>query len=363
MIEPRPGVLEAPRSVHGGPAGAADEQYPVRIDFSVSLNAWGPAPEVRRAVLSTALEQYPDPASLAPRRVAAQRWGVPPETIAFGAGAAELIHAVCFAFIDPESTVLVPEPTFGEYTRAASLCGARVVHHPAAPPEYALDATSIASAVATHRPRLVFLCAPNNPTGQALSREEVEHVADGCSAAGALLVLDQAYDAFTPEPLGTPALPGHPAVLHLRSITKDHALAGLRAAFTIGPEPVITALERVRVPWAASTPAQAAAVAALGDAAESHLAATLPRLRDERARLQAAFARAGIQTLPSQTHYFLAEVGDAAALRMRLLREWAIKVRDCTSFGLLRHIRVAARTPGENNLLIQAMEATCSALR
>lgn len=363
MIRPRSEVLEAPRSVHGGPAGAEDERHPVRIDFSVSLNAWGPAPEVRSAVVETPFEQYPDPASLAPRRTAAQRWGIPPETIAFGAGAAELIYAVCFAFTHPGSNVLVPGPTFSEYARAASLCGARVVHHLAAPPAWALDAGSIASAVAAHQPQLVFLCTPNNPTGQALSREEVEHVADSCAATGALLVVDQAYDAFTPQPLGTPALSGHPAVLHLRSITKDHALAGLRAAFAIGPEPVVTALERVRIPWAASAPAQAAAVAALGDAAESHLAATLPRLRDERVRLQAAFARVGIQILPSQTHYFLAEVGDAAAVRMRLLREWGIKVRDCTSFGLPRHIRVAARTPGENNLLIQAMEATCSASR
>ena len=337
-----------------------DELHPVHIDFSVSLNAWGAAPEVRNAVINSPFEQYPDPTSLAPRRAATRRWGVPLETIAFGAGAAELIHAVCFASICPRSKALVPVPTFGEYARAARLCGAQVVHHLAAPPEYVLEAASIASAVATHRPQLVFLCAPNNPTGQALSRQEVEQVAKACAATGALLVLDQAYDAFTPRPLGTPALPGHPAVLHLRSITKDHALAGLRAAFAIGPELVIAALERVRVPWSASAPAQTAAVAALGDAAESHLAATLPRLRDERARLEAAFAQAGIQSLPSGTHYFVAEAGDAAAFRARLLREWGIKVRDCTSFGLPRHIRVAARTPAENNLLIQAVEAVCS---
>ena len=361
MIQPRSEVLDAPKPIHGGPAGVEDERHPVRIDFSVSLNAWGPAPEVRDAVLSTPLEQYPDPESLAPRRAAARRWGVLPETVVFGAGAAELIHVVCSAFLRPGSTVLIPGPTFGEYARAAILYGARLAHHLAAPPAWVLDAASIASAVAEHSARLVFLCAPNNPTGQALGREEVEHVADTCAATGALLILDQAYDPFTPQPLGTPALPGHPAVLHLRSITKDHTLAGLRAAFAVGPEPIITALERARVPWAASAPAQAAAVAALGDAAEAHLAVTLPRLRAERARLQGAFAWFGIRTLPSQTHYFLAEVGDAAAVRRRLQLEWGIKVRDCTSFGLPRHIRVAARTPGENNLLIQAMEATCSA--
>jgi histidinol-phosphate aminotransferase len=183
-------------------------------------------------------------------------------------------------------------------------------------------------------------------------------VADACAETGALLVLDQSYDAFLAEPLGTPALPGHPAVLCVRSITKDHALAGVRVAFAVGPGEVVRALEAARVPWAASSLAQAAAVAALSREGEEHLRHTLPRLRAERERLERAFARSRIRTRATATYFLLAEVGDATRFTAALRRRDAIAVRDCSSFGLPRHIRVAARMPRENDALIGA-EIAC----
>jgi histidinol-phosphate/aromatic aminotransferase/cobyric acid decarboxylase-like protein len=360
-IRPRPELAATPLAVHGGPPGEGGDAAPVRIDFSVSLNAFGPAPAVVRALRAAPVDEYPDPRARAPRAAAAARWGRPVEEIAFGAGAAELIHALCFAFVRSGDTVLVPMPTFGEYARSAALCGARVLQGIAAPPAFALDAGAVAEAVVQHRPRLAFLCTPNNPTGQALPRGEVRRVADACAAAGTLLVVDQSFDGFLAEPLGTPALPGHPAAVHLRSITKDHALAGVRAAFAVGPAPVIAAVERARVPWAASTPAQAAAVATLSDEGEAHAAATLPRLRAGREALEAAFARLGMPTVPTATHYVLAHVGDAARLAGRLRAEHGIRVRDCASFGLPAHVRVAARTPAQNAELVRALEALCSA--
>ncbi|HEX2189619.1 MAG TPA: histidinol-phosphate transaminase [Longimicrobiaceae bacterium] len=360
MIRPRPEVAATPPAPHGGPPGSAGPRSPVRMDFSVSLNAFGPAPIVLEAIRAARPDVYPDPDSIAPRRAASRRWGVPPEEIAFGAGAADLVHALCFAFVRPGDTALIPRPTFGEYARAVALCGGRVLQGIAPGPAYALDTEEIAAAVVQHRPRLVFLCAPNNPTGQPFPREELRRVADACAAAGTLLVLDQSYDAFLREPLGTPALPGHPAVLHLRSVTKEHALAGVRAGFATGPEPVVAAVERGRPPWAVSTVAQAAAVAAFSDAGMAHVAETLPRLRFERELLEAAFARLRLPTVRTATHFLIAAVGDAAALTERLREEHAIRVRDCASFGLPGHVRVAARTPPENNALVTALEAACS---
>jgi histidinol-phosphate aminotransferase len=360
MIRPRSELGAAPPAVHGGPTGDPAESAPPRIDFSVSLNAWGPAPVVMQAIRAAPVDSYPDPRSLAPRRAAATRWERPAEEIVFGAGAAELIHALCFAFVRPGDTVLVPTPTFGEYARAAALCGARVLQGIASPPAYALDPPAIASAVVQHRPRMAFLCAPNNPTGQPIPRDEIRRVADACAAAGTLLVVDGSFDSFLREPLGTPALPGHPAVVHLRSITKDHALAGVRAAFAVGPAHLMAAVERGRIPWAASTPAQAAAVAALSDAGEAHVVATTARLRFERELLEAAFGRLRFPTVRTATHFVLAAVGKADRVAGRLLAEHGIRVRDCTSFGLPGHIRVAARTPTENAELLRALEAVCS---
>src|SRR5690606_11865968 len=101
MIVPRREVLATPPAVHGGPRGSLDEESPVRLDFSVSLNAWGPAPEVLQAVRSAPVDRYPDPECLAPRRAAAERWGCDMDEVAFGAGAAALLQAVCFAYLRP----------------------------------------------------------------------------------------------------------------------------------------------------------------------------------------------------------------------------------------------------------------------
>ncbi|MDB4949909.1 MAG: putative aminotransferase [Gemmatimonadetes bacterium] len=357
VIRPRPEVAATPPTVHGGPRGG-DGRH-VRLDFSVSLNAWGPAPCVLEAIRSAPVDAYPDPESVAPRKAAAARWERPMDEVVFGAGAAELIHAVCHAFLRAGDTALVPTPTFGEYARAVSLCGARVLQGIAAPPSFALDLDSISAAVVRHRPRLLFLCAPNTPTGQAFARDELRAVADACTASDTLLVLDQSFDGFLREPLGT-ALPGHAAVLHLRSITKDHALAGVRAGFAVGPAPVAAAVQRVRVPWASSTLAQAAAVAAMSDEAADYVASTVPRLRFERELLEAALARLRLPVVRSGTHFVLAAVGDAARLARALEDAHHVRVRDCTSFGLPGHVRIAARTPDENNKLVRALEAVCS---
>lgn len=360
MIAPRAEIGSTPPAVHGGPRGALDEIRPVRLDFSTSVNAWGPAPEVVAAARSAPLDRYPDPECIGPRRAAAVRWGCRIDEVAFGAGAAELIQAAAFAFLRPGDRVVVASPTFAEYERASSLCGAVIARHGAAADGWSVSPGAFAAEIQGIRPRLAFLCTPNNPTGRSLDREGVHLVADACAATGALLVLDQSYDAFAGEPLGTPALPGHPAVLALRSITKDHALAGVRAGFAIGPAPVVAALDRARAPWSASGPAQAAAIAALSPAGDAHLARTLPLLRLERERLAASLAGIGLRTVPTDTSYLLAEVGDAARITDLLRDRHAIGVRDCTSFGLPRHIRIAARTPEETDPLVAALEAVCS---
>ena len=360
MIRPRPEITNTPPAPHGGPQGSAGPRSPVRTDFSVSMNAFGPAPIVLEAIRAARPDVYPDPDlhRPAPRRLAPL--GAPAGGDRVRGRGGELLHALCFAFVRPGETAPIPNPTFGEYARAVGLCGGRVLQGIAPPPAYALDTEEIAAAVVQHRPRMVFLCAPNNPTGQPFPREELRRVADVSAAAGTLMVLDQSYDAFLREPLGTPALPGHPAVLHLRSLTREHALAGVRAGFAVGPESIIRALERGRPPWPVSTVAQAAAVAAFTDAGLAHVAESVPRLRFERELLEAAFARLRLPTVRTGTHYLLAAVGDAAALTERLREEHAIRVRDCASFGLPGHVRVAARTPAENNLLVAALEAACS---
>jgi histidinol-phosphate/aromatic aminotransferase/cobyric acid decarboxylase-like protein len=359
VIVPRRELRGVPRSLHGGQEDACAP--PIRIDFSTGINAYGPAAAVVDAIRDAAPDRYPDPEALAPRRAAAERWGVPLDCVAFGAGATELIYAACQAYIRSGDTVVVPRPAFAEYARAALLAGARVRGAPShRGPRIAAahDATvgrPFLQAIHKIRPRIAFLAAPTSPAGRAIPREELRRIADACAQCDTLLVLDQSYDAFTPDPLGTPALPGHPAVVHLRSITKDHAIAGVRAGFAVGPERVIAAIERARAPWATSTLAQAASAAALSPAADVHVASTIARLRTGAAELAAACTAMGMRAVPSDTHYFLSHVGDGARLRSRLIAEYRLGVRDCTSFELPAYVRIAARTEPENATLVRAL--------
>jgi histidinol-phosphate aminotransferase len=348
MIVARPELRALPPGIHGGRRALPESSHRVH-DFSVCLNAFGPPAIVREAIARARIDEYPDPASRMARAAAAGAWQVDLEEIGFGAGAAELIQAACLAYLRRGDTVVIATPTFGEYGRAATLCGARIIAC-----ETRDDLIALQETIARTRPRLVFLCSPSSPFGISHGSAALDEVASACAASDALLVLDQAYDAFTAAPLGTPGLRGYPAVLHLRSLTKEFAIAGVRVAYAVGPRDVITSIERVRVPWSASALAEAAATACFTNEASHHVVATVGRLRDEANRIRRAVHAAGLETDPSDTHFFTIRVGRAASATARLI-EAGVLVRDCTSFGLVDRIRIAARTPEENDALMNAV--------
>jgi histidinol-phosphate/aromatic aminotransferase/cobyric acid decarboxylase-like protein len=358
MITPRLEVAATSIATHGGRFGLDESALSaVTSDFSVCLNAFGPAAVVVRAMQNSRPDEYPDPQCRAPRSAAAERWKRPVAEIAFGAGAAELIHAVCFAYLRPGDIVFIAGPAFGEYERAASLCGARSITVSGC--KHDADGAALSSLVAqieVVRPRLVFIATPMSPTGEALTKGDIERIAQACLRSDSLLVLDQAYDAFAADPLGTPALAGHPNVFHIRSLTKDHALAGVRVAFGVADPSVIGAIDHVRVPWAASAAAQAAGVAAMTDEAQEHVARTTALLRQEASRLVRAATALGMRVGDSSTHFFLISPGRSRVRPELLLSQSGILVRDCASFGLPGRIRVAARTPEDNDLLITAFK-------
>lgn len=355
---PAPLLPVGARVPHGGvlPAGMAPDT-PV-IDFSTSLNAWGPARVVseaaRRSVEPAALQHYPDPDAFAPREAAAAAWRCDVERIVFGSGSSELLQATCQALLRAKDRVLVPMPTFGEYARAARLAGAIVEELPPREGGIALDLDALEARLDEAEARMVLLCTPNNPTGERLDVARLQAIADRCAALGTWLVLDQTYDPFLEQPQGMPLLGEHPAVLHLRSLTKEHALACVRTGFLVAPPHVVEAVEGVRAPWATSTLAQATAVASFTDEATRHVATTMARLRGERARIARECEALGLRTHEGETHTLLVETGDGDATRLALLGH-GVHVRSARSFGLPRHIRVSARTPHDNDALLAAL--------
>lgn len=324
------------------------------LDFSSNLNPCGPPACVRAALATLDPAPYPDRSCLRLRRLLAARHGCDPGQILAGNGANELIHLVARALLRPGDTSLVVEPTFGEYAHASRLAGARVASWRATEERgFALDVAAIAAAIAAARPRLTWLCAPNNPTGATLGEREIAALAEVCRAAGGLLVVDRAYAAFLRPP---PAEPGAaPGVLRLYSLTKSYAIAGLRLGYLLAETDLVGSVGAYQPAWSVSSAALAAGEAALAD--PCHLDRTLPHIWAYSERLRAGLRDLGLEVHRDALPFLLARTGDGAATREALLGRGLV-VRDCASFGLPAWVRVAPRGLDETTLLLRAWKET-----
>ena len=202
-----------------------------------------------------------------------------------------------------------------------------------------------------YRPKGIFLCNPNNPTGQYLSKEKVKAILS--VARDGLVVLDEAYVAFTTDTWSSLELIGRDNLVVLRSMTKDYALAGLRLGYAVAAAPIISVLKSIRPPWNVSSVAQAAGIFALK--ADSYLEACERKIREAKEFLVREFGRLGLSPLPSQANFFLVKVGDATNFTQALLKK-GILIRDCSSFGLPSYIRLAPRTISDCQRLINAIK-------
>ncbi|HEU4321951.1 MAG TPA: histidinol-phosphate transaminase [Roseiflexaceae bacterium] len=345
---PREALNAIPAVPHGGMRAVLP---PGVLDFSSNVNPYGPSPLVWEAMRAVALDQHPDPRAAPLRRLLAEREGLPPAMVLAGNGSVDLLYQLAVAYLRPDDRVLVVGPTFGEYAAAAAVMGALPVHWRARPEHgLELDLDGLLRAVGVQRPRMLFLCNPNNPTGGYLPRAAVERLLR--AAPETLLVLDEAFVGFLPDAWSSRPLLEAGNLAVLRSLTKDYALTGLRAGYLLGPPALIAAVEKVQPPWSVNALAQAAARVALAD--EGHLRRSLAALAEARAALVDGLERLGLAPLPSRLHFSLLEVGDGAAWQRALL-ERGILVRDCASFGLPAHIRIASRRPEENARLLEAV--------
>lgn len=355
MTAPDPAAAQA----HGGLVLDELERLRIRpedvIDFSVSTNPYGPAPAVVEAIRRAAVSVYPDPAATAARRRLGAHLGVAPARLALGNGAADLLWGLARALVRPGAAALIVEPTFSEFRRAAQAAGGALVEWRARPEDgFAIDLAAVADRARACQAEVVYLCAPNVPTGTAVAAAVVAELA--AALPRACLVLDQSFLLLS-ERAGDLTVPLPDNVACVRSLTKEHNLPGLRVGYVLASEPLLARLAAQRPAWSTSAPAQAAVIASCDEGA--FVAASRARLLADRAGLEAALGPRGLglETVPTSAAFFLVRVGDAAALRRRLLAEHRVLVRDCASFGLPDHVRLGARPPADCQRLLAALWA------
>ena len=354
MLRPKPNIDKLVSVTHGGINYLELEKFGISpesiLDFSVSVNSFGPPPGTKKAMSQASIDHYPDSEATKLGQSLARRLNIALSNLIIGSGSTELIRLVATAYFDIDDLVIIPHPTYGEYEIACHLVGARAQKQPLQE-NFRLNVTETVDLIRKHRPAGIFLCNPNNPTGQYLSQEEVREILS--VAEDSLVVLDEAYIAFVENTWASVDLIDWGNLVILRSMTKDYALAGLRLGYAVAAESIISVLKQVRPPWNVSSVAQAAGVFALES--DSYLDTCEMKIKEAKEFLVKELSHLGLLSLPSQANFFLVKVGDAARFRRELLRK-GILVRDCTSFGLPSYIRLAPRSIAECRRLITAIK-------
>jgi len=354
-LPPRQNIAGIEEGRHGGIDYAELESLgidPEKIfDFSVSSNPRGIPTGIRPLVKSTRLSRYPDSQCLKLRRMIAGKTGLSVDNILAGGGSTELIRLAAMAYLDESDMALIIEPTYGEYRLACQIAGACVISYRLSPQnDFEFDVDNTLEIINDTRPKAIFICNPNNPTGGYLGQDSFGRILQ--AAADSLVVLDEAYASFARRRWPATELIDAGNLLILRSLTKDYALAGLRLGYAVAAEGIIKTLRRICPPWNVNAVAQHAGIVALQQ--EKYLKASRELVRDGQAYLAGGLEKLGFRCLPSEANFFLVQVGDAAETRHSLLQR-GILVRDCTSFGLPEYIRVAPRTMKKNRKLLAAM--------
>ena len=321
------------------------------LDFSVNVNPYGPCPAVVEAIRNAPVHLYPDPVATAVRQSIAARTAARVESVVFGSGAADLLWTLARVLLAEGSRALVVEPAFSEFRAAVEAVGATPCSWRARP-EHGLtvDLAAVARRAERARAAVIYASAPTTPAGVAVPLAAIADLARRLPEV--LVLLDESFLSLSDQSAEA-ALPMPANVLRLRSMTKEHAIPGLRAGYLLAPPALARAVEAGRPAWSTSGVAQAAAMAAL--AAGDFVAASRARLRLDRQATAAALVALGLAPIPSVAPYLVFRVRDTEGLRRRLLSH-RILVRDCSSFGLPGFIRVAARPAPERVRLVAALE-------
>ena len=341
--------------VHGGDwAGYRAEFGRDALDFSANVSPLG-LPAGVAAAITAALpmaDRYPDPLCRALRTKLAAAEGVDTAQILCGNGAADLIYRLALA-LRPRRALL-PAPTFAEYAAALETVDCDVQRFLLREKNDFAVTDGFVDAI-DDSTDAVFLCQPNNPTGQLTPLPLVERILRRCEACGALLVVDECFLDFLPDcdALTAKALLDSKNLLILKAFTKLYGMAGVRLGYCLcANTALLEAMQAAGQPWAVSSLAQAAGLAALDETA--YVAQVRALIAQQRPRLTAGLRALGLRVLDGRANYLLFQgpetLGDA-------LRQRGVVLRSCSNYPGLdgSWYRTAVRTGPENDELLKTL--------
>ncbi|GAA2644529.1 histidinol-phosphate transaminase [Paractinoplanes durhamensis] len=313
---------------------------------------YGPLPGVPEAVAEAMLQshRYPDMGVVALRDALAERYGVAADRIVTGCGSVALAETLVRATCLPGDEMVYSWRSFEAYPIISAGVGAASVRVPNTV-EYGHDLPAMADAI-TDRTRLVVVCNPNNPTGTAVHKAELDRFLAEVPS-DVLVVLDEAYRELVTDPDVPDAIETYadrPNVVVLRTMSKAWGLAGLRMGYLVAQPEVAAALRKVLTPFSTSMVAQAAALAAL--AQEDEVKRRCSLVVAERARVTEALRKLNVDVPESQANFVWLPLADKSAAFGASCEGRGVIVRPFQPDG----VRVTIGTPEENDAFLAAAE-------
>ena len=316
-------------------------EFPLPVPFELSQQTLNRYPECQPKIV---IERYAAYAGLQPEQVLVSR------------GADEGIELVMRAFCEPgKDAILFCPPTYGMYSVSAETIGIEYRAVPALE-NWQLNLPAIAEQL--DGVKVVYMCSPNNPTGNLIDQEDIRALLE-MTAGKALVVADEAYIEFCPQATLSGWLKDYPHLVILRTLSKAFALAGLRCGFTLANKPVIDLLMKVIAPYPLATPVADVAGQALSDQGIALMRQHVAELNASRAWLLEQLPQLSLvqQVFPSETNYILARFADSPAV-FKSLWDQGIILRDQNKNpGLAGCLRISIGTRTECERLIAALQA------
>jgi histidinol-phosphate aminotransferase len=331
------------------------------IKMASNENPFGPSPKALKAMQAVLAESnfYPDNDASELRQKLAEHHQVQPEQIVPAAGSTALLGIIARTLLSPGLNAITSELSFIVYPIATQAAGGQLIQVPMREDAYDLDA--IATAIDQHT-RIIYLSNPNNPTGTLVPAKALDHFLDKVPEH-VIVILDEAYYDFAQYFAEVRGIDYSHAlnyvkqgrkVVVLRTFSKAHGLAGVRAGYGIGAAELMSYFARMRTTFSVSAPAQAAASAALDD--EAHIQKTLKNNAEQAERLAAGIAELGYLPISTWANFLYCELGDDAAAVAKRLQAEGIIVRPLAPWGAPTAMRITIGTPEQNEIFLNAFK-------
>jgi len=343
-----------PMSPYGAP------QVPAQASLNTNENPYPPSPALQEAIadvvakVATNLNRYPDRDATALRTKLANYINelsgthMTADNIWAANGSNEIIQSIFLAFAG--GPVLGFTPSYSMHPLIAKVTGSMWIDGKRNA-DFSLNTSDAITEIHKNKPTLTFITTPNNPTGGAVTIDEIQKLADSCKAVGGLLVVDEAYAEFSHEKSAVTLVANNPHVIVIRTMSKAFAFAGARVGYLVSDRAVIDAMMIVRLPYHLSALTQAAAQVAIDHRAE--LLGSVATLIAAREAVVRALHDLGLTTIPSSANFvlFTGFTQEAPQLWAALL-EKGVLIRDV---GLSGYLRVTIGNEAENTLFIAAL--------